>query len=278
MPSLAGALTSLGLLALPSVPSPAYFAAQAGSDTWSISITDSGAVEAATPPVEKSASDGWSLTLSEGASSIQTYPAELTQLSPLALPGKYVAVTVKSVVSDLTVEVSDAWLLGWTETPINLVELDLWDVWGLRFTESLSLSITQTFAADETWSFSWNDVGTVFAGGPISPSVSDTWSLQIADGATVAATVSATDTWELEFTDSASVAVTQDAKSGTDTWSLNFELETGFVGVVSEIPIISSDEWRIAISERSSLISLSLDVPARRRIKVEGPSRNNKVE
>ena len=41
MATLAGALTGLGLLALPAVPSPAYYATVAATDTWSLSITGS---------------------------------------------------------------------------------------------------------------------------------------------------------------------------------------------------------------------------------------------
>lgn len=293
MPALAGALTRLGLLALPAIPSPSYLAAKAVSDTWSLSFTDSGVTS-----VNAGGTDTWSLAFTDGgaisvatqaagtdtwsisfadSSALTTYPKEKTQLSLLALPGKYVAVTAKASAASQSIDVSDNWFLTWTEDPTNQLIIDTWDTWALRWTESIGLAVSQTFAPTDIWALSWTDIGSVFAGGPVTQDRNDTWSLSFADASAIAVATTASDTWSVTFTDSGGVSVSQDAIAGTDTWSLAFTLDTGFTGVVSDIPIIASDEWDLTFIEVTGIVSLSIDVPSGRRIRVSGPTRTTKV-
>lgn len=269
MPGLAGSITALGLLGVASLASPAYHEPQAVSDTWSLSISDSATVDATTPPTEKSASDTWSLTLTETDSVIGTYPAQLTDRSLLAVAGRWVDIAAKPYVGTNTVNVSDTWSLTWTEEPTNELTIDTWDIWRLAWNElAPSLTISQTFAASDTWSLGWLDVSSVLASGALPIEPTDTWSLQFVDDAIVAATVEATDEWLLSITDAASVDVIEDAKAGTDTWSLMWSLETTSIGVVADIPILSSDEWRLVLTETAAVSTLTSAVSALRIVRV----------
>ena len=254
MATLAGALTGLGLLALPAVPSPAYYATVAATDTWSRSITDSGAVVAFDLPINKAGSDTWSLSLTEAASSIETYTRELTY-PRLALPGKYTVLTDKASPGTADVNGTDTWFLSWTETPTNLLEIDTWDTWAVSWSESVTLSITQTYAATDTWGLQFLDVGSVFVGGPVLVTPTDSWSLALADSASANVSVAGSDTWSLSITDSASKAVTQDAIAASDTWSLSFTFETAFYNVLVEIPKLASDQWSITFAVDAAAIS-----------------------
>lgn len=301
MPSLAGALTRLGRLTLPAIPSPSYFATKSVSDTWSLTVsdaattavdsdvavsdtwsasfTDSGALSisnalsrsdtwsltyslesgAITLATDIAGSDTWAAVLSDAAA-VGTYPREKTQLSLLSLPGPYANVSAKSVTGSQAIDVSDTWALSWTETPVDLVESQVTDSWRLTLAAEISsLSISQTFAANDTWSLSWSEVASVFAGGPISPSVTDAWSLALSEASIVAATVDASDTWSIQIADSSALDISSDTKDGTDTWSLAFTLETGFFSPIVEIPILASDEWRLVWSEVSRVVPFSND-------------------
>lgn len=269
MPGLAGSITALGLLGVASLASPAYLEPQAVSDTWSLSISDSATVEATTPPTEKSASDTWSLTLTETDSVIGTYPAQLTDRSLLAVAGRWVDIEAKQYVGTNTINVSDTWSLTWTEEPTSELTIDTWDIWRLAWNDATpSLSISQTFAASDVWALGWLDVSSVLASGALPIEPTDTWSLQLADDATVAATVEATDGWSLSITDAASVDVIEDAKSGTDTWSLTLSVESVSIGVVADIPILASDEWRLVLAETASVSTLTSAVSALRIVRV----------
>lgn len=269
MPGLAGSITALGLLGVASLASPGYHEPQAVSDTWSLSISDSATVDATTPPTEKIASDTWSLTLTETDSVIGTYPAQLTDRSLLAVAGRWVDIEAKPYVGTNTVHVSDTWSLTWTEEPTNELTIDTWDIWRLAWNElAPSLSISQTFAASDTWSLGWLDVASVLAGGALPIEPTDTWSLQFTDDATVAATVEATDDWSLQFTDGATVEATSDTQSATDTWSITLSVESVSIGVVADIPILASDEWRLVLAETASVSTLTSAVSALRIVRV----------
>jgi hypothetical protein len=271
MPGIAGALTRLGLLALPAVPSPSYVVQKAATDTWSLTVTESASVDT-NVPIDKAGSDTWSLGLSESGS-VQTYPGEKTKLSLLALPGRYIVVGAKSVTSTQEVPASDGWSLTWTEQPTETVFIDTWDNWSLTWNEAVSVEISQTFAASDTWTLNWLDVASVFAGGPITQSVTDTWGLSFTDAATVAATVDATDTWSISITDAATVAVTSDLKSASDTWSLSFALESAFFTPVIEVPILGSDEWRLTFTELTGIVPFGSDIGVSRVITMRAVNR-----
>lgn len=269
MPGLAGAISSLGLLALPAIASPAYLEARAPADTWSLSITDSSSIEATTPPTEVAASDGWSLSVADNVSGLATYPSQVSQLSLLAVPGGWIDVGAKAFTAENPVAGSDAWLLAWIEDPTSELTIDNWDIWRLAWNDATpSLSISQTFAASDVWALGWLDVSSVLASGALPIEPSDTWSLQLVDDATVAATVEATDEWSLSITDAASIDVIEDAKAGTDTWSLTWSLETTSIGVVADIPILSSDEWRLVLTETAAVSTLTSAVSALRIVRV----------
>lgn len=253
MPALAGALTRLGLLALPAIPSPSYFASKSVSDTWSLSISTTAAVSIAAPI--SSGADTWSLSFTEAASSITTYPHERTELYVLGLPGKFVSMTAKAVVSLNTVGTVDGWSLTWTEAPTDTVTVDTWDTWLLSFTLTAGLSISQTFAASEAWGLQWLDTSSVLSGAPVSVNPTDTWSLTWTEAASaVAVTIaSAGDTLSLSWTDSSALAVTQIAITGSnDTWSLT-QSETAFVGVLATVPILASDQWNLSVADVSQV-------------------------
>lgn len=267
MGMLAGALTGLGLLALPAIPSLPYFAPSTVSDTWSLSIAESSDIQAATPPAEREASDTWSLGALESPCGVETYPAELTY-PRLALPGKYAAVTAKSSPSIAELPVADQWFLVWAESPVNALEIDTWDAWSLSFgAESVGVSITQTYAATDIWALSLLDVGSVFVGGPVLAAVSDTWSLTATEGASAVASVAqASDTWSLSLSESVATAVAQDAIAASDIWSLSFQTETAFYSVLVEIPIIASDQWALTVTDVGLCAAISLSAPNSRRV------------
>lgn len=276
MPGLAGAVSALGLLALPAIASPSYFETQAPVDTWSLSIADSTSL--ATPSTEVSASDTWSLSIAD-ISSLTTYPAQVSQLSLLSVPGGWVEIGIKAFVATNPVAGSDAWMLQWVEDPTSERALDTWDIWRLAWNDATpSISISQTFAATDTWSLGWLDISSVLTGGQILVAPADGWSLQFVDSAAVAATADAVDTWSLSIADSASIDVIQDAKNAADTWLLMWSFETASIGAVADIPIIASDEWRlthIEVASISALIpagSVRRTVRARRRTIVVRPT------
>lgn len=269
MPGLAGAISSLGLLALPAIASPAYLEARAPADTWSLSITDSSSIETTTPPTEIEASDTWSLSIADSVADLATYPEQVSQLSLLTVPGGWIEIGAKAFTSENPVAGSDAWLLAWVEDPTSELTIDNWDIWRLAWNDATpSLSISQTFAASDVWALGWLDVSSVLASGALPIEPTDTWSLQLADDATVAATVEATDGWSLSITDAASVDVIEDAKSGTDTWSLTLSVESVSIGVVADIPILASDEWRLVLAETASVSTLTSAVSALRIVRV----------
>lgn len=269
MPGLAGAISSLGLLALPAIASPAYFEPQPVTDTWSLSITDSATVDATTPPTAKAGSDTWSLSLTESDSALTTYPAQVSQLSLLAVPGGWVEIGAKAYTSLNPVVGSDTWLLAWLEDPTSDRTLDTWDIWRLTWSDATpSLTISQTFSAGDVWSLGWLDVASVFAGGPLFKTPVDTWSLSIVDAAVVAATAGDTDTWTLSITDAATIVVTQDAIAAGDTWSLTYSLEAATVGTVVNIPILASDEWRLTLAEAVTISKHTSAVSAVRIVRV----------
>jgi hypothetical protein len=209
----------------------------AGSDTWALSFTDSGL-----PSV--------------------TVPGSYTELNPWTLlPGAIHIYEYVSAPGTLPIDTADTWALTWTETPTDTIFVDTWDVWSIKWTEApAALSIIQTFTANDTWSLTWLDFGNVFSGAPVTPSVTDTWSLSFDELTLVAATVDATDTWSLTFTDSGAVDVVSDLKTASDDWALTFQLETAFFSTVIELPILGSDEWKLTFAEVSNIVPFASDV------------------
>lgn len=299
MPGLAGSVTALGLLGVASLASPAYFEAKAVTDSWSLSITDdvtvaatAGAVDTwslsvadsaiaadTTPPVAQGVSDTWSLGWSDATPVVSIFPKQITDRSLRAVAGPWIDIAAKPFVGTNAVAAIDTWSLSWTEEPTSQLTIDTWDTWRLGWTEQpLSISVSQTFALNDLWSLNWLDVSSIFFGGPLEQNLVDTWSLSLTDSATVAATADAVDTWSLTITDAASVAVTQDALSAADTWSLAYSLESGFVGVVSDIPILASDEWRLVFADASNVSFVLTAASARRVVRVRPRNRTVRVK
>jgi hypothetical protein len=255
MPTLAGALTGLGLLALPALPSPTYRVNLALTETLSLQWNEGVSTAIPVIPVSSGA-DTWSLSLTElPGSTVTTYAEQLTQLGGLALPTKYVAVTAKAFTSNNGLFTVDGWGLSWTESPTDSETLDTWDTWALSLSEVSALQISQTFTANDVWGLQWLDTSSVFSGAPVFLTLSDTWSLSWTEAASALAVsiASAGDTLSLSLADSSALAVTQDAKTGSnDAWSLTLT-ETAFVGVLATVPILGSDQWLLSSSEASNV-------------------------
>lgn len=295
MPSLAGALTGLGLLALPAVPSPTYHPAITGSaDTWSVTATE--ATSVVTTSV--STTDTWSVTATEDPSTITgatpitsgvdtwaaswadtsaltTYPEELTQLGALGI-AKYVAVTSKGVSGVNVVGTSDTWSAQWNEDPLSQDFLDTWDTWLVKSTDVSSVSVSQTFAANDIWAVSSADVSSLAIGAPVLVTPSDTWSASLTDSSGLAATADTTDTWSATWTEAASdVTVSQTSVTASDTWSVTSS-ETSLVTTVVQIPLIADDQWLITLGDVSALFVQTPPPPptaAQRRLRMTVPSR-----
>ncbi len=242
---------------------------------WQNNLLEStlGATGPATPIT--SGGDTWSLTFSDAATQAVIELGVYTELNPWTLlPGALHVYQDLSAPDTLPIDTTDTWGLAWSESPTDSVFVDTWDIWSLKWTEApASLSVTQTFTANDTWALTWLEVASVFSGAPIAPSVTDTWSLTFDELSLVAATVDASDTWSITLTDSGSVDISSDTKTGTDTWSLQFSLESGFFTPVVELPILSSDEWRILFVEVSNIVPFSSDVGIQRVITMRAMKR-----
>lgn len=201
------------------------------------------------PTEPQLSSDTWSLTEIESSGVLGLSPPEHTELGVALLPWTPNSYTARVADVIQQIEPSDTWRLVWSEDPVDLIVIDTWDAWLISWTESTTIQVSQTFAAPDTWSIGWTDVASILAGGVIETSVVDAWSLNLSDAGEVSATLTSSDTWAMAVTDTGGVTVSSESPLATDTWSLQFTLETASASNVADVPIISSDEWSISLQD-----------------------------
>lgn len=279
--STATVYTGLSILALPGQPEVPDYEAAALADSWSLQLTEVASVAnvTATTPV----SDTWTLAFDDTHHGEPlSIPTWVTDLSVLVLPGSPDALTAKWQAPLFPTSLTDTFSLQWTESPVDTVQIDSWDVWQLTYAvESRALSISQSYPASEFWTLSWVENSTLTvtnaeldlaANDPWGvrwndasgmwkdiPQLIDTWSISFAESLLLFNAPAASDTWSLTYSPDSSAVVAGGAFTTdvTDTWSLH---ATDVSGVVQALYPSVTDTWPLTEAEVSS-VSTAGDMP-----------------
>lgn len=232
MPSLVGAITTLGLLGL-SANAPVY-------------DPDYGAAPTFPRP----------------------YEATWTGLGLSALPGvRAVDFSGKSELTTAPLDVSDTASLSATEDPIDTNEIVTTDTARLSATES-----TQLFnfrSTTDTASLSVSETIGLVQSGVTLKTASDTATLSVTESVAVGVTIDVTDTASLTVSESVSVSTTAETVDVTDTATLTVDeslLLAIFAGVVElnaqDTALLTTSEIASAIEvRRIKRITLSIRFP-----------------
>jgi hypothetical protein len=211
MPSLVGAITTLGLVGL-STAAPVFDADYAAPPTFE-----------------------------------RPYTETFTGLGLGATPTKR-AVTFSKVETPLAeITASDTWLVAWTEAPIEGQEIATTDTWRISWTETASL--TRAVAVSDSWTVNWSESIALSQGGVTEKSGTDTWSVSFTESVALSVTIAATDTWTVDWSESGAVSTTVEAIAATDTWTVSWS-EDPLLGIfVGEVPISANDTWNVSWTE-----------------------------
>lgn len=274
-------------------------------DTWSASATE-GATSIDGNATAITSDDTWTIAGIDASDSTNLVFDYITEFSPRGAPGTQVgAIADKGVPALNPVATDDVWSYTWSESPIDSVQIDVWDSLAARFSAEVASGVsTQDYPALDAWAVAFNESVSVLQLGPVFVELTDTWSATFSaeDSALADGLLDLTDDWSASITETSQVDVTLDTKEVSDTWSAALTLESGSANSVQAVPIISSDEWDVnigdtagivifgafaksasdqwnaAMADNGSLGEVVIQVQARRRIKVDGTIRHVDVE
>jgi hypothetical protein len=212
MPSLVGAITTLGLIGGTPTAAPVFDPDYAAPPTFPRPYTET-----------------W------------------TALGLGGTPSKRAISFVKEEASLAEVTASDTWLVAWTEAPIEGQEIATTDSWRISWTETATL--TRAVAVADSWTVNWSESIALSQGGVTEKSGTDTWSVSFTEAVALSVTIAATDTWTVDWSESAALSTTVEAIDATDTWTVSWSEESLLGIFVGEVPIGATDTWNVSWTE-----------------------------
>lgn len=216
MPSLAGAITTLGLAGV-SVAAPVFD------------------VEYQTVP--------------------RPYTQTFTQLGlDGSSVARHTVFTGKTEETLAPLAVTDSALLSATEDPVDAQTLATTDIARLSVTESVA--VFRTVAGTDTALLSVTETVSLLISGVTSKPVTDTASLAATEAIAISVSVGVTDTASLSASDSAAVVVSNETLTASDTASLAATESVLVEVFTGQAPISVNDSALLAVSDSAQLVQL----------------------
>lgn len=245
MPSLAGAITALGLGCV-SATAPIFTSASDAGGEFPRPFTEvfTDLSLSAAPGVRSPGFTGKATSESPRPFTIQFTQLGLTS-GPITTQGAY-----DNKLEQIQAELSgsDVWLVTWTEGNVDQQEIVSSDTWRFSWVETVG-NVYQTVPGSDVWTINWFESVALGISGVTLKSGTDTWSVQFNETAALGITIDTTDTWTVDWSEAGVVVTTAEAIAGTDDWTVDWD-EGSLINIfVGEVPRNGFDQWNVGWSE-----------------------------
>lgn len=244
MPSLVGAITTLGLLGV-SAAAPVYHSDYATAEfprPYTQTFTQLGL--GATPSIRHQSFIG-----KDTGESARPFTIQFTALGNSATPVKpHLDYSGKALQVLLDVAGTDTWGISWIEGNVDQQQITTTDTWRVSWTEAIQ-SVLQTLPGSDVWTINWSESVSLGITGVTLKTGTDTWSVSFTESSALGVVLDGTDTWTVGWSEAGVVDTTTEAIVGTDTWAIDWD-EGSFLNIfVGEVPRNGFDTWSISWTE-----------------------------
>jgi hypothetical protein len=183
------------------------------------------------------------------------YTETFTALGLSGTPAKRaVDFSGKTELTSVSHDVSDTAYISVTEEPIEEQDIAAYDTARLSVTDTAALF--NFLAVTDTARISISETVALVSGTVVTKTASDTASLSVTDTSALSVSVSASDTASISVGDVASLVTALEQKSATDTASLTTEEDTLLGIFTGLLEITGSDIASLTLSESASVLEV----------------------
>ena len=249
MPSLVGAITTLGLLGV-SAAAPVYHSDYATAEfprPYTQTFTQLGLN--ATPGIRNQSFIG-----KDAAEFPRPFTIQFTALGNGATPvTPHLDYTGKTATILADIAGTDTWLVSWVEANVDQQEVVTSDTWRVSWTEAAFSSLHLTIPVIDNWTINWSESVALGISGVTPKAGTDSWSITFTESAAVGVVLQGTDTWTVDWSEAGVVVAVGENIAGTDDWTVGWD-EASFLNIfVGEVPRNGYDAWSISWTESGAV-------------------------